>query len=92
MGVGPGAGPTGASGSVTRGQILALGQADRPWEFVGLAHRALAAHPSDAGVRFLLAANYAKLELRTAASEQIALLSGAQTGPPHPPPMIFWQT
>ncbi len=73
-GAGPGAGPTGASGAVTRGQILALGQADRPWEFVGLAHRALAAHPSDAGVRFLLAANYAKLGLRTAASEQLASL------------------
>lgn len=59
---------------MTRAQILVLGQADRPWEFVGLAHRALAAHPTDAGVRFLLAANYAKLGLRTAASEQLASL------------------
>lgn len=62
------------SGSVTRAQIVAIGQSDRPWEFVGLAHRALAAHPLDAGVRFLLATNYAKLGLRTAASEQIAHL------------------
>lgn len=77
-----GVGASVPSGSVTRGQILALGQADRPWEFVGLAHRALAAHPSDAGVRFLLAANYAKLGLRTAASEQIALLSHEVAGDP----------
>lgn len=62
------------SGSVTRAQIVAIGQADRPWDFVGLAHRALAVHAGDAAVRFLLAANYAKLGLRTAASEQIAML------------------
>jgi hypothetical protein len=62
------------TGSVTRAQIIALGQSDRPWEFVGLAHRALAAHAADTGVRFLLAANYAKLGLRTAASEQLASL------------------
>ncbi len=63
-----------SGGSITRAQILALGQADRPWEFVPLAHKALAMHPSDAGVRFLLSSNYGKLGLRTSAIEQISAL------------------
>lgn len=63
-----------AGGSMTRAQIVAMGQTDRPWLFIPLAHRALAAHPADAGVRFLLASNYGKLGLRTAAMEQVSAL------------------
>ena len=54
-------------GGMSREQVLRLGQAGRPWLFVPAALAALAVEPGDEAVRFLLAAAYARLGLRTAA-------------------------
>lgn len=55
----------------TRDQVLELGRTGDPYRSIPLAHQALAQHPDDAGVRFLLATNYARLLLRTPAAEQL---------------------
>ncbi len=61
----------------TREDVLKLGQANRPWEFVPVALAALKIAPEDAALRFLLAAAYARLGLGTAAREQIEILPEA---------------
>lgn len=68
------------SPSLTRDQVIQLGQHGSPWAFAPLALRALGVAPADAGVRFLLAANLAKLLLRTPALEQLAALEGVAPG------------
>lgn len=57
---------------LTRDDLIAMGQsthAGGAWTFVPLACRLLSLSPSDHAMRFLLAANYAKLGLRTCAVE-----------------------
>jgi len=56
-----------ASRSFSRADIVALGQAGKPWEFLAIAARALDVAPGDAGIRFLAAANLARLALSTPA-------------------------
>lgn len=65
---------TTAQSVATRGDLVRLGQSGRPWEFLGPASQALAQAPQDHGIRFLAAANLARLGLKTLAAEQIAAL------------------
>jgi hypothetical protein len=62
---------------LTREDVVRLGQAGRPWEFVPVALQALASAPQDAGLRVLCAANLAQLGLKTAALEQLRAVEGA---------------
>lgn len=71
-----------ASRALTRQELLRLGQGGEPWRFVPLAARALAQHPEDAGVRFLLAASLARLGLRTLALDQLGRLRAAGADAP----------
>lgn len=68
------ASPSASRRSFTRDEILSLGQSGDPFEFISLAHQALVQLPGDAPLRFLLATAYARLLLRTPASEQLRLL------------------
>lgn len=65
-----------APAATPRPDLIALGQAARPWEFLPRAIDALIATPHDQGVRFLAAANFARLGLRTLALEMLAELPG----------------
>ena len=60
---------------ITRDDIVRLGRTGSSWEYVPLALAALRVMPADAEVRFLLAAAYAKLALRTCALEQLDRLA-----------------
>src|SRR5690606_38921423 len=66
---------------LSREDIVRLGQAGRPWDFVPVGRRALQIAPGDAGVRVLVAANLARLGLRTAALEHLAGLRAAAADP-----------
>lgn len=66
---------------LSREDIVRLGQAGRPWDFVPVGLRALQIAPGDAGVRVLVAANLARLGLRTAALEHLAGLGAAAADP-----------
>lgn len=84
----PSAGPLAAAppppptALISRDHLIRLGQSSKPWTFIPAALQALAAVRSDDGLRLLLAANYARLHLRTGAQEQLALLSpGARAEP-----------
>lgn len=74
------AAPTGVGGAggavrrIGREELAALGRSGRAWEFVPMALQALRGAPEDFELRFLLAANYARLLLATAAKEQLAVL------------------
>lgn len=68
---------TPVSGSITRADIVTLGRTGDPWAFVPLAIHALTIATDDHEVRFLLAAAYAKLGLRTAATETLDHLAAA---------------
>lgn len=54
--------------------LVRLGQADRPWEFLSRAFAWFHDNPDDHGVRFLAASNAAGLGLRTLATECLAPL------------------
>lgn len=60
---------------MSRDELVGLARAGRPWEFVPLGVQVVASNPGDAGVRFLLAANLARLGLVTLAREQIAAMA-----------------
>ncbi len=62
------------SRSFSRADIVTLGQAGRPWEFLPIAARALDIAPVDAGIRFLAAANLAQLALPTPALAMLEAL------------------
>ena len=62
------------SRSFSRADIVALGQAGKPWEFLAIAARALDLAPQDAGIRFLVAANLSRLGLPTLALMQLDTL------------------
>lgn len=61
--------------SISRDELVRLGRAGRAWEFVPLGVQVVASTPGDAGLRFLLAANLARLGLVTLAREQIAAMA-----------------
>jgi hypothetical protein len=58
----------------TRDELIRLGQSAKPWEFLPLVIQALRALPDDHALRFLAAANFARLGLVTPAREQLATL------------------
>jgi hypothetical protein len=60
--------------SISRDELVQLGRAGRPWDFVPLGVQVVASAPGDAGVRFLLAANFARLGLVTLAREQMSAI------------------
>lgn len=55
----------------SREQIIRLGQSGSPWQFLPVAHAALAVAPRDAGLRLLAAAHAARLGLVTLAREHL---------------------
>lgn len=55
----------------SRDELVAMAQAGEAYAFIPLGVQALRQWPDDAGLRFLLATNYARLLLKTAASEQL---------------------
>lgn len=59
----------------TRDELVRLGQSGKPWEFLPIAIQALGVEPRDEGLRFLAAANFARLGLVTPAAEMLAELS-----------------
>jgi len=74
----PLAGPSG----ITRDQLLDLGRAGRPWVFVPVAVGTLGRVPDDAALRFLTAANLARLGLVTPARDLLADLPPEFGGEP----------
>lgn len=66
-----------SAATITRADIITLGRTGDPWAFVPLALHALTIAPDDHEVRFLVAAAYAKLGLRTAATETLEQLAAA---------------
>ena len=67
---------------VTREEIVRLGQTGRAWEFLPIAYQAVGVAPEDWGLRVLLAANLARLGLKTLAAEQMAMLPEGVAGNP----------
>ena len=65
---------------MTRADVVALGQAGRPWDFLPLGVQALRQLSADAVVRFLVTANLAQLGLKTLAVETLADLPEAARG------------
>ncbi len=63
------AGP--ATVRLSREQVVRLGQSGRAWDFLPVAERALQIAPTDAQIRVLAAANFARLHLRTLAIEAL---------------------
>lgn len=55
----------------SRDDIVRLGQAGKPWEFLPVVFQALGVAPKDVGLRVLAAANLAQVGLGTAAREQL---------------------
>ena len=59
---------------------MEMGRSGRPWEYLPLALRFLEIAPRDPGLRFLTAANLARLGLVTAAREQLAAMPDQTAG------------
>lgn len=62
---------------VSRDDVVTLGRAGRPWEFLPVVAQVLKVAPGDAGLRFLAATNLARLGLVTAARGQLDVIGGA---------------
>ncbi len=62
------------SKAITRADLINLGRAAKPWDYLPIAIEALKAVPNDCGLRFLTAANFVAVGLRTAAGEQLEVL------------------
>lgn len=62
--------------SFSRDEIVRLSTEGRAWDFLTIGSQALKIAPGDIGLRFLAAANLAKLGLRGPALEQLDLLTG----------------
>ncbi len=75
--------PAAAPTTATRQDLLALGRAGKPREFLPIAVRALEQIPADLDLRFLLAANCAQLGLRTIAAETLDRLPVAAQADPN---------
>jgi hypothetical protein len=69
---------TGDSQRVSRMDIVRLGQAGAPWNFLSTGLAACDAVPQDLGIRFLLAANFAQLGLPTPAREHLDAITAIQ--------------
>ena len=69
---------TGDSQRVSRMDIVRLGQAGAPWNFLSTGLAACDAVQQDLGIRFLLAANFAQLGLRTPAREHLDAITAIQ--------------
>jgi len=67
--------PQNPTRSITRDDVLRLGQTGRPQEFLPVAAQALAICPADDALRFLVAANLGRLGLVTAAVAHLNALS-----------------
>lgn len=67
---------------ITRDEIVRLGQSNAPWQFIPLALKGLQIQPGDMLLRFLLAANYAKLGLGAVAAEELDVLAAAGVSDP----------
>jgi len=52
-----------------RDELIRLGRSGKPWAFLARGTRAVENDPSDAEMAFLVAANFARLHLKTAAAE-----------------------
>jgi hypothetical protein len=78
----PPAPPAPATRRLTREDIVRLGQAGRPWDFLPIARQALQIAPQDHAVRLLAAAGYAKLGLPTPAGELLDHLPEPLQGDP----------
>ncbi|MFN7020654.1 MAG: hypothetical protein ACK4WH_04900 [Phycisphaerales bacterium] len=63
-----------AAGSISRAEIVRLGQSGPPWAFIPAALRALEIRPSDHEIRFLLAAAFARLLLVTPAKHHLSMV------------------
>ncbi|MDX2132028.1 MAG: hypothetical protein SFY69_08250 [Planctomycetota bacterium] len=63
--------------SLSRDDLVRIGRDGRPWEFLPLAAAALALAPADHGLRFLAAANLARLGLKALAEELLLSLPDA---------------
>lgn len=69
---------------LTRDDILAMGRAGSPWDFLPIARQALAQAPGDDGVRFMAAAALARLGLRSPALVELGALACVRAGQTHP--------
>jgi len=67
---------------MTREDLVRIGQSGRPWEFAGMGLQAVRMAPGDVGLRVLLAANLARLGLKTAAREQLEQVPPAAAADP----------
>ncbi|MHC4218452.1 MAG: hypothetical protein ACYSU7_08350 [Planctomycetota bacterium] len=76
------AAPAPRRATVTRQQLIELGRSGQPWAFLPTALRALQATPGDPGMRFLAAANFARLGLATPARALLAELGADVAGAP----------
>ncbi len=74
--------PAAGSQGITRDQLLELGRVGRPWDFVRVAVATLCRVPDDAALRFLTAANLARLGLVTPARDLLADLPSEFGGEP----------
>lgn len=66
--------PIRATRNLTRDDIVRLGQAGRPWDFLSIASQALRQVPGDIGLRLMTAASLVRLGLRTAAADQLSAI------------------
>ncbi len=62
------------SRTVSRDDIVRLGQSGRPWDFLPIAAMALRQVPDDLGLRLITASNFVRLGLKSAAAEHLSLL------------------
>ena len=62
---------------MSRDDIVRLGQAGRPWEFLPVVLQALRVAPADTGLRVLAAANFGAIGLRTAGLDQLGATASA---------------
>ncbi len=74
--------PAAPKRTVTRQEILQLGRAGRPWEFLPLAALALRQAPQDAQLRLLAAASFVRLGLATPARDMLEALPLEAAGEP----------
>lgn len=67
---------------MTRAELIRLGQSGRPWSFLPLCVQAVTAHPEDDTLRFLLAANFARVGLVGPARDQLDRLDPRSSAEP----------
>jgi hypothetical protein len=68
--------------TVTRQQLIEQGRSGRPWAFLPAVLQALRVAPDDEALRFLAAANFARLGLATPARDLLAELGPQTAGAP----------